>query len=49
VKIIKRLWCKWFDHKWIIYHAGCTYLDHVGEMAGYCKRCGFDTHGEYEM
>lgn len=46
-KYIKRLWCKWFGHKFEIYHAGCTYLDPVGEMAGYCNRCGRDTHGEY--
>jgi hypothetical protein len=46
MKYLRRLWCKWFDHKMEIYHAGCTYSNPVGEMAGYCTRCDFDTHAE---
>lgn len=49
MKYLKRLWCKWFGHKWSIYHADCTYSNPVGEMAGYCNRCELDTHATLQV
>jgi hypothetical protein len=44
---IKRMWCKRFGHNFTVYAANQDYYNPQGEMAGYCERCHFDTHGEY--
>lgn len=50
--IIKRLICKLFGHKWEYYMTesfkGALH-SYDFEQAGYCTRCGFDTHGKYEV
>jgi len=47
IKWIKRLICKHKGHKWEIYAVSTGYWSYDIEQAGYCMRCGFDTHGEY--
>ena len=48
MKNIKRLICKLIGHKFVIYPkpTGLKYYSYDVEKAGYCKRCGFDTHGD---
>lgn len=45
---IKKLLCKHKGHDWEVYSYSTGYYSYDVEMAGYCKRCGFDTHAEYE-
>lgn len=53
IKHIKELLvCKRKGHDWEMYIAdsGCnSYYNHYDniEQAGYCRRCGYDTHGQY--
>lgn len=49
IKYIKRLICKYKGHDWDIYEVSTGYYSTDVEMAGYCVRCGEDTHGEYEI
>ena len=44
---IKKIICKYFGHNFEVYPSDRDRF----EMAGYCKRCGYDTHdwGEDEM
>jgi len=44
--IIKRLICKLVGHKFTVYPKQLGYYSYDVEKAGYCKRCGFDTHGK---
>jgi len=44
MKTIKKLLCRIFGHKWEIYEHKTGYWSYDIEMAGYCKRCGYDTH-----
>ena len=39
--------CKYKGHDWEIYTVSTGYYSYDIEQAGYCKRCGYDTHGEY--
>jgi hypothetical protein len=48
VNYIKRLICKRKGHEWVTYTVSTGYWSYDIEMAGYCTRCGYDTHGEYE-
>lgn len=48
LKYLKRFICKYKDHDWITYAVSTGYWSYDIEQAGYCRRCGFDTHGEYE-
>lgn len=47
-KWFMRLFCKHWGHKWISYSVSTGYWSYDIEQAGYCERCGYDTHGEYE-
>ena len=47
VKWIKRLICKYKGHKWDMYEVSVGYGSNEIEQAGYCLRCGEDTHGQY--
>lgn len=42
--------CDKEGHVWeeYIYHEYKGYGNVYSEQAGYCTRCGFDTHGQYE-
>lgn len=42
--------CKEKGHDWTMYvvKSGLGYSSYDIEQAGYCERCGYDTHGEYE-
>jgi len=44
MKWFKHLTCRLFGHKWEIYEYRTGYYPTDIEMAGYCIRCGFDTH-----
>ncbi len=44
----KRLMCKYKGHNWETYTVSMGYWSYDVEQAGYCKRCGYDTHGKYE-
>lgn len=44
MKWIKRLICKFIGHKWTIYPVSISRFSSDIEQAGYCDRCGFDTH-----
>ena len=44
MKWFKHLMCRLFGHKWEIYEYRTGYYPTDIEMAGYCIRCGFDTH-----
>lgn len=44
---IKRLICKRKGHDWETYTVSTGYWGNDIEQAGYCRRCGEDTHGEY--
>lgn len=46
-KYIGRLICRYKDHDWTIYAVSTGYESNDIEQAGYCERCGADTHGEY--
>lgn len=48
VKFVKRLICKYKGHKWETYIVSTGYWGNDIEQAGYCVRCGHDTHGEYQ-
>lgn len=48
LKYLKRFICKYRDHDWITYTVSTGFWGNDIEQAGYCRRCGFDTHGEYE-
>lgn len=37
---IKKIICKYFGHNFEVYPSDRDRF----EMAGYCKRCGYDTH-----
>ena len=46
MKVVRRLWCRWFGHKWVI-HTTITRVDHSENWARYstvcdrmCVRCG---------
>ena len=41
----KKFICKYFGHKFEVYPSQKDRF----EMAGYCKRCGYDTHDEEKM
>lgn len=43
---IKRLICKYKGHDFEVYPHCTGYYSYDVEMAGHCKRCGFDTHEE---
>ncbi|MEC4620879.1 hypothetical protein VST04_22565 [Bacillus paranthracis] len=47
IKFIKRLICKHKGHDWDTYTVVTGYWSYDIEQAGYCTRCGYDTHGEY--
>lgn len=47
IKFIKRPICKHRGHNWDTYTVSTGYWGNDIEQAGYCKRCGEDTHGEY--
>lgn len=47
IKWLKIKWCERFGHKWETYTVSTGYYSYDVEQAGYCTRCGFDTHGEY--
>lgn len=47
IQHIKRLICKRKGHDWESYTVSTGYWSYDIEQAGYCKRCGEDTHGEY--
>ena len=42
---IKKLICKYFGHNFGVYPSDRDRF----EMAGYCKRCGYDTHDKEKM
>ena len=44
---IKQLICKYRGHKWETYTVSTGDWSYDIEQAGYCERCGHDTHGEY--
>lgn len=53
VKYLKEIFiCRRKGHDWEMYIADSgvnsyeSYYDNI-EQAGYCKRCGYDTHGQY--
>ena len=46
-KRIKQEICKHRGHKWEIYSVSTGYYSYDVEQAGYCTRCGEDTHGQY--
>ena len=48
IRWIKSLICKRKGHDWDKYTVSTGYYSYDIEQAGYCKRCGYDTHGEYE-
>lgn len=48
IRWFKRLICKYRGHKWETYTVSTGYWGNDIEQAGYCTRCGYDTHGEYE-
>lgn len=39
--------CKKYGHHWNIYTVSTGYYSYDVEQAGYCSRCGADTHGKY--
>lgn len=41
---IKRLICKYKGHDWETYVVSTVYWSHDIEQAGFCLRCGADTH-----
>ena len=43
--LIKKIICKYFGHNFEIYPSDRDRF----EMAGYCKRCGYDTHDKGKM
>ena len=47
IQYIKRLICKRKGHKWITYTVNTSGWYYDIEQAGYCERCGEDTHGQY--
>lgn len=49
MKWIKRLICKYKGHDFEIYEFSTGYYSYDIEMAGCCKRCGFDTHEGLEQ
>lgn len=44
IKWFKRLICKHKGHDFEIYEFSTGYWSNDIEMAGECKRCGYDTH-----
>ncbi len=51
IKWIKRYKCKRKGHRFITYAVPTSSNPihwHDIEQAGYCERCGYDTHGEYD-
>lgn len=48
IKWIKSMICKRRGHKWDYYTVNTGYWSYDIEQAGHCKRCGYDTHGEYD-
>ena len=47
IKWLKCLVCKYKGHNWKTYTVHTGYRGNDVEQAGYCLRCGEDTHGEY--
>jgi hypothetical protein len=47
-KELKSLTCEVRGHDWETYTVSTGYWGNDIEQAGYCVRCGYDTHGEYE-
>jgi 2-polyprenyl-3-methyl-5-hydroxy-6-metoxy-1,4-benzoquinol methylase len=37
------------NHKWETYTVSTGYYSYDVEQAGYCTKCGYDTHGDYYM
>lgn len=35
------------NHEWTTYTVSTGYWSYDIEQAGYCEKCGYDTHGEY--
>lgn len=50
-RIMYLLVCKRKWHKWEYYtvNTGTGFYSSDIEQAGICVRCGYDTHGEYEL
>jgi hypothetical protein len=44
IRWVKKQICKKFGHKWDYYTISTGYWSYDIEQAGYCKRCGYDTH-----
>lgn len=44
---LRRRKCKRKGHDWEFYSVANGYYSYDVEQAGYCKRCGEDTHGKY--
>lgn len=48
LKHVKKLICKHKGHNWDKYSFQTGYWSYDVEMAGECKRCGFNTHERVE-
>lgn len=48
MQFIRRFICRWRGHHWVSYTVSTGYWGQDIEQAGYCTRCGYDTHGEYQ-
>jgi len=46
-QFLSRPICRYKGHNWETYAVSTGYYSYDIEQAGYCKRCGHDTHGEY--
>lgn len=46
-KYISRFVCKYRGHDWKVYYVDTGVWSK--DVAGYCERCGGDTHGKYEQ
>lgn len=47
IKNDKEPTCEQEGHDWDTYTVSTGYWSNDIEQAGYCIRCGYDTHGEY--
>jgi hypothetical protein len=45
---VKRVVCKYKGHNWETYTVSTGYWSYDIEQAGYCTRCGYDTHGQFK-
>ncbi|WP_179215764.1 hypothetical protein [Paenibacillus sp. MY03] len=48
IRWIKFQICKFRGHDWTTYTVSTGYYSYDIEQAGYCERCGYDTHGDYD-